>query len=100
MLILRCPFCQEDRDELEFSCLGEAFIKRPEQPNQLSDEQWADYVFMRDNPRGWFWEQWQHQAGCRKIFAVRRHSVTYRIEGSWPLSQAKAMRDLDPGESL
>jgi len=97
MLILRCPYCHEDRDELEFSCLGEAFIERPEHPDQINDEQWADYLFMRSNTRGWFWEQWQHSAGCRKIFAVRRHTVSYRIEGGWTLSDARALRDSETG---
>jgi len=98
MLILHCPYCAENRDELEFSCLGEAFIVRPERPDELSDEQWAEYVFMRENPRGWFWEQWQHTAGCRKFFAVRRHTVSYRIEGSWTLSDARAMADREKSE--
>ncbi len=93
MLILRCPFCDDQRDEAEFTYLGETFIKRPERPDNLTDPQWADYLFMRENTRGWFWEQWQHSAGCRKIFAVRRHTVTYRIEGSRPLDAARALYD-------
>ena len=51
MLLIPCPWCGE-RDETEFRCGGEAHIARPQQPAALSDDQWADYLFMRSNPRG------------------------------------------------
>ncbi|MGH1360813.1 MAG: sarcosine oxidase subunit delta [Burkholderiaceae bacterium] len=89
MLALYCPFCQSTRDEQEFACLGEAFVERPENPDMVSDAAWADYLFMRTNTKGWLWEQWQHRAGCTKIFAVRRHTVTYEIAGSWTLAEAR-----------
>ena len=50
MLLIECPWCGE-RDETEFSCTGEAHITRPLKPEELSDEEWADYLFMRRNPR-------------------------------------------------
>ncbi len=90
MLALYCPFCQSTRDESEFACLGEAFIERPQNPDQISDSAWADYLFMRTNTKGRHWEQWQHRAGCRKIFAVRRDTVSYQIADSLPLSEARA----------
>ena len=45
MLLIDCPYCGP-RDEHEFSCGGEAHIARPLEPDSLSDEQWADYLFM------------------------------------------------------
>ena len=46
MFIINCPYCGE-RDQTEFSCGGEAHIERPKQPTELSDDQWAEYLFMR-----------------------------------------------------
>jgi sarcosine oxidase subunit delta len=91
MLQLHCPYCRELRDEEEFACAGEAFIARPAAPDEVSDAVWGDYLFMRRNPKGWFWEQWQHSAGCRKVFAVKRHTATYEVAGSWTLAEAKPL---------
>ncbi len=89
MLRLHCPFCEETRDEEEFAWAGEAFIVRPELPDQIDDPAWADYVFMRSNPKGWAWEQWQHVAACRKVFVVKRHTVTHEVAGSWTLAAGR-----------
>ena len=69
MLQLNCPFCGL-RDEAEFSCGGEAHIARPLAHNQLSDKDFADYLFLRDNPKGVFLERWRHAAGCRRWFCL------------------------------
>ncbi len=91
MFRFHCPHCDELRDEEEFSYAGEAFIARPEKPEEVDDAAWGDYLFMRRNPKGWFWEQWQHSAACRKVFAVRRHTATYEIDGCWTLQDAKPL---------
>lgn len=90
MLLLHCPHCNEARDEQEFSYAGEAFIARPAQPDAVDDATWGDYLFMRRNTKGWFWEQWQHVAGCRKVLVVRRHTASYEVSGSWTLADGKA----------
>ena len=90
MLHLHCPHCNEARDEQEFSYAGEAYIPRPLNPNEVDDATWGDYLFMRRNTKGWFWEQWQHVAGCRKVFVVRRHTASYEVAGSWTLADGKA----------
>ncbi len=90
MLMLHCPHCDDTREEQEFTCLGEAFIDRPTEPTALSDEQWGEYLFMRSNHKGWTWEQWQHTSACRRIFIVRRHTVSYAISGSYTLANARA----------
>ena len=46
--VIKCPFCGE-RDQSEFSSGGEAHIVRPKQPTELSDDEWAEYLFMRKN---------------------------------------------------
>jgi sarcosine oxidase, subunit delta len=95
MFVLTCPHCQQKREEEEFSYAGEAFIARPASPEIASDEQWGDYLFMRKNPKGWHWEMWNHATGCRKFFAVKRHTVTHRIEGAWTLADARKLYDAE-----
>lgn len=89
MFMFHCPHCRELRDEEEFSYAGEAFIARPATPDSASDAEWGDYLFMRTNPKGWHWEQWQHTAGCRKVMALKRHTVSHEIGGSWTLADGK-----------
>ena len=50
------------RDETEFSCGGEAHIARPLAENTITDAEFAEYLFLRDNPKGVFLERWQHGA--------------------------------------
>jgi sarcosine oxidase subunit delta len=78
MLLIPCPFCGE-RDETEFRCGGEAHIVRPKQPASLSDDAWADYLFMRSNPKGVHFERWRHVHGCGRWFNLARDTVSDRI---------------------
>jgi len=78
MLLIACPWCGE-RDEREFSCGGEAHIARPVAPETLSDDAWADYLFMRRNPKGSHFERWVHTHGCRRWFNLARSTVDHRI---------------------
>lgn len=83
MLLIECPFCGP-RAEIEFHCGGEAHIARPADPDALSDAQWADYLFMRTNPRGVHYERWWHRHGCRRWFNLARHTATDRILAVYP----------------
>lgn len=97
MFLITCPFCGE-REESEFSYGHEAHIKRPEDPESLSDAEWADYLFMRKNTKGPHLERWVHTAGCRRWFNVARNTHTneilaiYRM-GKQPPKEIKAMID-------
>ena len=71
MLLVRCPWCGE-RDEVEFSYGGQAQIAYPAEPAAASDEEWAQYLFVRDNPHGFFRERWVHTHGCRRWFELER----------------------------
>ena len=82
MLLIECPWCGP-RDESEFSYGGEAHIVRPLEPDRLTDEEWADYLFMRKNPRGRHLEQWVHVHGCRQWFNAERDTVTGEIRRTW-----------------
>lgn len=88
MLKLTCPFCGL-RDENEFRCGGQSHIQRPGPHDQVSDEQWAAYLFMRENPRGWHYERWLHAAGCRQWFNVARHTVTHEVHSVYAMTGAK-----------
>ena len=78
MLIIPCPYCGP-RDEIEFACGGEAHIARPRAENTITDAEFADYLFIRDNPKGVFLERWCHSAGCRRWFNVAHDTVTHEI---------------------
>jgi sarcosine oxidase subunit delta len=75
MLLINCPWCGE-REEPEFGYGGQAHVAYPSDPEALDDEQWAQYLFFRANPKGRFAERWVHSAGCRRWFNAVRDTVT------------------------
>jgi sarcosine oxidase subunit delta len=87
MLLIPCPWCGP-RDESEFSYAGEAHIARPKDTDALSNAEWADYLFMRKNPRGLHREQWYHTYGCRRFFNMERDTVTYAIKSVYKMGEA------------
>jgi len=81
---ITCPYCGE-RGHDEFAYLGDAAAKRPAVHDILPAngdllKQWADYVYLRDNPAGPHRELWQHVSGCRAWLVVTRHLRTHKIE--------------------
>ena len=84
MLLIPCPWCGL-RDQTEFSCHGEAHVARPRDSGSLSDEQWGDYVFFRNNPRGFHRERWMHAFGCRQWFNLARNTVTGQIVAAYKI---------------
>ena len=78
MILIPCPWCG-DRDETEFSYGGQAGVPYPSDPAALSDEEWARFLFFRDNPMGSFRERWEHTHGCRRWFELTRDTVTHEI---------------------
>ncbi len=82
MFLIHCPWCGL-REQDEFTYGGEAHIVRPAKPEDLSDFEWADYLFMRKNIKGHQREQWFHSAGCRRWFNAQRNTVTYKFASSY-----------------
>ncbi len=78
MLRIKCPFCGL-RDQIEFQCGGEGHVIRPPDPESISDEEWADYLFNRTNPKGVHCERWVHVHGCRQWFNTARDTVTHEV---------------------
>ncbi|MEO1193039.1 MAG: sarcosine oxidase subunit delta [Pseudomonadota bacterium] len=78
MLLIPCPYCGL-RPETEFGYGGEAHLARPVNSADMSDAEWAAYVYWRKNTKGVFHERWVHQHGCRRWFNVIRDTTTYEI---------------------
>ncbi|MDD9878362.1 MAG: sarcosine oxidase subunit delta [Magnetovibrio sp.] len=77
MLEIKCPWCGA-RTQTEFTYAGDATLDRPDAETG-SEEDWYEYVYLRDNPRGAHDELWQHSAGCRRYVKVRRDVTTHEI---------------------
>ena len=94
MLILDCPYCGVTAEETEFHGGGEAHIKRFGPGS--SDEDFHDYLFAKENPRGVHFERWRHVNGCGKWFHVARCTQTLEVFGSYSAQVSeppKAIRD-------
>ena len=80
MMLITCPECGP-RNENEFHYGGQAHVGLPGRRRRDADrvEQWAEYLFVRDNPKGAFAERWVHSAGCRRWFNAIRDTATYEF---------------------
>lgn len=96
MMLIPCPHCG-DRAQTEFSYGGDATIKRPDDANSMPIEDWLDYVYLRDNPRGPHSEWWHHTGGCRRWIQVRRNTQTHEILGSATADEKLAGSDAKGG---
>ncbi len=79
MLLIRCPYCNDELPELEYSYAGEAHVDRPPDPASLDDEAWRDFLFVRRNPRGLHLERWRHAFGCGRFFNAVRDTATDEV---------------------
>ncbi|MET8080738.1 sarcosine oxidase subunit delta [Streptomyces sp. NPDC005303] len=82
MLLITCPWCGP-RNETEYHYGGQAHVPYADSPADLTDEQWAEFVFYRDNPKGPFAERWMHSIGCRRWFNVLRDTATHEVLTSY-----------------
>ena len=90
MLLIKCPYCEEERSELEFRAAGEAHIARPQNIADITDEEFADYFFLRDNPKGLIFERWRHISGCGRFFNAVRDTVSDKIHLTYKAGEPKA----------
>jgi heterotetrameric sarcosine oxidase delta subunit len=88
MLLITCPWCGP-REEIEFRHGGEGHIARPADAMNRSDAEYAQYLFMRGNPKGWHYERWNHAQGCRRWFNALRHTVTHEIAATYKPGEKK-----------
>jgi sarcosine oxidase, subunit delta len=76
MLLIKCPYCEEERPELEFRNAGEAHLARAASIVEQSDDDFAAYLYFRQNPKGLQFERWRHIHGCGRFFNAVRDSVS------------------------
>ena len=86
MFLIKCPWCGE-RDQSEFGYGGEAHITRPENSAEMSDSEWADYVFHRKNTLGVHYERWVHSHGCGQWFNAARNTATDEWIGFYKMDE-------------
>ncbi|MBV2142364.1 sarcosine oxidase subunit delta [Falsochrobactrum sp. TDYN1] len=92
MLLIRCPYCEMERPELEFSYAGEAHIARPADPSALSDDEWRDFLFTRANPRGTHYERWRHINGCGRFFNAVRDTVSDKFVKTYKAGEPRPVQ--------
>jgi sarcosine oxidase subunit delta len=89
MQLFPCPFCGL-RDETEFHYGGEAATPRPDGADAPA-EAWANYLYMRANPKGATREIWVHVT-CGEFFEMARDTVTHVVAESSALGAAERGR--------
>ena len=80
---MNCPL-NGPRNISEFICFGEV-IDLPN-PNDLSDEQWADFMWMSNNTAGVVREWWCHTA-TSYWFIAERNTITDEIIKTYPTNK-------------
>lgn len=92
MLILTCPNCGIAADETELAPGGEAHLRRvgPES----GDEDFENYLFLRENPRGVHFERWRHAHGCGKWFHAARCTATLQVFGTYPAQTTEPPQEI------
>jgi sarcosine oxidase subunit delta len=94
MLLIHCPYCKEDRPEIEFANAGEAHIARPADIARLSEEDFEKFLFIRSNPKGIHFERWRHIRGCARFFNAVRDTVSDRFLMTYEAGLAKPSPDM------
>ena len=89
MLLIHCPYCEEERPELEFRHAGEAHIARPADIASISDADFAHYFFYRDNSKGVTFERWRHIHGCGRFFNAARDTISDKFLTTYKAGEPK-----------
>ena len=55
---------------------GAAHLERPVQSAEVGAEDWAAFLYVRDNTRGVHAERWRHAHGCGRFFNALRDTTT------------------------
>jgi len=79
MPLIPCPYCGAERPELELRNGGEAHVARSPDPAAVSDAEWAEYLYFRQNPKGVIAERWRHVSGRGRFFNRLRDTISDRI---------------------
>jgi sarcosine oxidase, subunit delta len=93
MLLIRCPYCEEERPELEFRNMGQAHVARSSDLANQSDEDFERFLYIRDNPKGVNYERWRHVHGCGRFFNAARHTVSDKFIVTYKAGEARPVLD-------
>jgi len=89
MLLIHCPYCEEERPETEFRHAGEAHIVRPTDIASITDEEFERFFFIRSNPKGTVFERWRHVHGCARFFNAVRDTVSDKFFTTYKAGEPK-----------
>ena len=95
MLLIDCPYCGE-RPELEFAHAGQAHIARPANPSAASDQEWVEFLYLRDNLKGVCAERWRHLHGCGRFFNALRDTATDRFVAVYKAGEPPPVHSASP----
>jgi sarcosine oxidase subunit delta len=87
MLLIRCPYCEMERPEVEFRYGGQAHLER--HPTTATDEEWSDFLYFRVNDKGLHAERWRHAVGCGRYFNCLRDTVTDKISATYKTGEPR-----------
>jgi sarcosine oxidase subunit delta len=78
-----------DRPELEYRYAGQAHVARPRDPEAVSDDDWAAFLYMRKNPKGQHAERWRHTNGCGRFFNCVRDTLSDKIKATYKTGEPR-----------
>ena len=89
MIVITCPVCGVEGEEGDFHYGGQAHIRRPatSDPENISDAEQRDYLFMRLNPRGLHFERWRCDRGCGKWFHAARDTMSLDFKAYYGIAE-------------
>ncbi|MEO0545126.1 MAG: sarcosine oxidase subunit delta [Pseudomonadota bacterium] len=99
MLLIRCPYCEEELPETEFRHAGEAHLVRPADISKITDEEFSRYFFYRDNPKGVTFERWRHVHGCGRFFNAVRDTVSDKFVMTYKAGEPKPELEVAANEN-
>ncbi len=94
MLLIHCPYCEEERPELEFRHAGDAHIARASNLADVSDEDFEKFFFLRDNVKGLTFERWRHVHGCGRFFNAARDTVSDKFYRTYKVGEPRPEIDV------
>jgi sarcosine oxidase, subunit delta len=94
MLLIRCPYCEEERPELEFRNMGEAHLVRVADIANQAEQDFEGLLYVRQNPKGLHYERWRHIHGCARFFNAVRHTVTDKFLMTYKAGEPRPKLDV------